>query len=155
MAEQASRSDPPADPLSDALQRVLAAHTRAQAALARRLRVGRSDVDALEHLMVGPLAPSELADRLGLSAGAVSQMLTRLEERDHARRVPDPDDGRRARVDLTASGRATVLAHVLPMLRQLDGLADAVGRTHPEGASAIVAYLEGAAEALEGLAAPS
>lgn len=137
--------DVPHDPLSTALQRVLLAHTRAQAHLARTLGVSRTDVDALEHLMVGPLSAVELAGRLGISQGAVTHLLSRLEERDHARRMSDPADRRRVAIELTDAGRDTVLCHVLPMLRDLESLA---ARMSPRGSEAVVAYLDGSATAL-------
>lgn len=135
----------PEDPLSSALQQVLIAHTRAQGSLARRLGVGRADVDALEHLMAGPMSASELAGALGLSAGAVSHLLGRLEARGHARRANDPTDGRKVSVELTETGRGTVLDHVLPMLHRLDGLA--AGLDHHR-AAAVLDYLRGSTTAL-------
>lgn len=148
----ATTAVPPVDPLSDALQVLLLAHTRAQAALALRLGAGRSDVDALEHLMVGPLGPGELAGRLGLTPGAVTQMVTRFERRGHARRTPDPADGRRSLVELTDQGRATVHEHVWPMLMALDDLARAIEGGEADAPQAVLTYLTGAARALGELA---
>lgn len=140
----------PDDPLSSALQHVLLAHTRAQAHLARTLGVSRADVDALELLMTGPLSAVEIARRLGLSQPAVTHLLGRLEKRNHARRAADPTDGRRVAVELTETGRDTVLAHVLPMLHRLDGLAARLG---DHGGAAVLEYLDGSAAALLALAA--
>ncbi|WP_268932212.1 MarR family winged helix-turn-helix transcriptional regulator [Nocardioides okcheonensis] len=141
--------DVPHDPLSTALQRVLLAHTRAQGHLARTLGVSRTDVDALEHLMVGPLSAVELAGRLGISQGAVTHLLRRLEKRDHARRTSDPEDRRRVAIELTDTGRDTVVAHVLPLLRDLDALAARMSRRSGE---AVIAYLDGSTTALLALA---
>jgi DNA-binding MarR family transcriptional regulator len=144
-----TRESIPDDPLSSALQRVLLAHTRAQAHLARTLKVSRTDVDALEHLMTEPLSAADLARRLGVSQGAVTHLLGRLESRDHARRTVDPGDGRRVAIELTPTGRETVIEHVLPMLRRLDDLAAGLG---PTDTAAVASYLDGAAAALEELA---
>ncbi|MEQ4498259.1 MarR family winged helix-turn-helix transcriptional regulator [Nocardioides kribbensis] len=139
----------PDDPLSSALQHVLLAHTRAQAHLARSLGVSRTDVDALEHLMTGPLSAIELARRLGVSQPAVTHLLGRLERRGHARRAADPSDGRRVAVELTEAGRSAVVAHVLPMLHRLDELAR---QLDPPASRAVLGYLEGSTSALLDLA---
>lgn len=144
-------SDIPDDPLSTALQHVLVAHTRAQAHLARTLGVSRTDVDALEHLMTGPLSAVELARRLGISQGAVTHLLGRLEERDHARRTSDAADRRRVAVELTETGRETVLHHFLPVLRQLDAHAATLSR---RSGDAVLGYLENSTAALLALADP-
>lgn len=99
--------------------------------------------------MVGPLSAVELAGRLGISQGAVTHLLTRLEKRQHARRTSDPADRRRVAIELTDAGRDTVLAHVLPMLRDLESLA---ARMSPRSGEAVVAYLDGSTTALLALA---
>lgn len=50
-------------------------------------------------------SPSELADHLGLSRGAMSARLGRLEEAGLVTRAVDRDDRRRVHVRLTAAGR--------------------------------------------------
>ncbi len=141
--------DIPTDPLSTALQALLAAHTRAQSRLALSLGVRRGDVDALEHLMVESRTPGELARCLGVTAGAVTQLVQRLELRGHAQRTIDEHDGRRTQVTLTPTGRQTVIDHVLPMLEQLDQLADSLSTRQ---SSAVLAYLKGAERSLLSLA---
>lgn len=147
-----SEPQSPEDPLSSELQLVLIEHTRAQAALARSLGIRRGDVDALEHLMAGPLGPGELARRLGVSPGAVSQLVVRLEARSHAVRTDDPDDARRSLVTLTEEGRATVLDHVMPLLLALDRLAATLGVEQRE---AVLTYLQGSRRAMAELAEPA
>lgn len=49
-----------------------------------------------------------LIDALGMTKGAVSKVLDRLEQKGLARRTEDPDDRRAQRLALTASGRALV-----------------------------------------------
>ncbi|MGL5808588.1 MAG: MarR family winged helix-turn-helix transcriptional regulator [Nocardioides sp.] len=137
--------DSPSDPLSDALQLLLASHTQAQGRLARRLGASGTDVDALEHLIVRPLGPVALAERLGVTPAAASLAVSRLEGRGHARRLPDPDDGRRTQVVLTDVGRDTVLDHARPMLNALDEMA---GRFTASETAAVLRYLQGAERAL-------
>lgn len=141
----------PEDPLSDALQEVLLAHTQAQARLSRSLGVRRGDVDALEHLMTGPLGPGELAERLGVTPGAATQLVQRLEARGHARRTTGGGDRRTVEVALTDEGAATVHRHVRVMLERLDRLAVALDRSQSD---AVLSYLLGAREALDTLSAP-
>ncbi len=50
-------------------------------------------------------APSELAAQLHIDRGTLSGILERLVQRGLVRRTPDPDDGRRAQLELTAAGR--------------------------------------------------
>jgi DNA-binding MarR family transcriptional regulator len=49
-------------------------------------------------------AVGELRDRLGLDSGYTSRLLRRLEADGLVRTVPDPDDGRRRRAELTPAG---------------------------------------------------
>ena len=54
------------------------------------------------------LTASRLAKATGLSSGAMTNRIDRLEERALVRRRPDPDDRRGVIVALTRSGRATI-----------------------------------------------
>ena len=47
------------------------------------------------------LTAGELARGAGLTAGAVTGVVDRLEQRGYARRVPDPSDRRRVRIEVT------------------------------------------------------
>jgi DNA-binding MarR family transcriptional regulator len=49
-------------------------------------------------------SPGHLADDLGLSSGAMTNRLDRLEEAGLLRRLPDPDDRRALKVELTEAG---------------------------------------------------
>jgi DNA-binding MarR family transcriptional regulator len=59
-------------------------------------------------LEAGPRTPSELAAMLGVAASTLSTYLTAMLKRGHARRIPNPLDGRSVRVVLTDNGRAVV-----------------------------------------------
>lgn len=60
----------------------------------------------------GALSPTELAHVTLQDLPSISRMLSRMEENGWVRRVPDPDDGRSFRVELTKDGRR--LERVLP-----------------------------------------
>lgn len=53
----------------------------------------------------GPMTAGELARLLHHNPGALTRLLDKLEQQDYVRRVPDPDDRRALRIELTASGR--------------------------------------------------
>ncbi|WP_165969033.1 MarR family transcriptional regulator [Actinomadura sp. KC06] len=69
---------------------------------ARRLGVNRTDLRCLSRLTArGPLTASELAAAAGLTGGAATTAIDRLERAGLARRVRDEADRRRVLVHLT------------------------------------------------------
>jgi DNA-binding MarR family transcriptional regulator len=55
-----------------------------------------------------PVAPGRLADRLGLTDGAISKLAYRLTDKGLVTRQADPDDGRAHRLALSQEGRTLV-----------------------------------------------
>jgi DNA-binding MarR family transcriptional regulator len=53
------------------------------------------------------VSPGELAKVEELSTGAMTNRLDRLEKAGHVRRLPDPEDRRALKVELTAKGKRT------------------------------------------------
>src|SRR5262245_11986691 len=82
------------------LQRFGLARDRLRSALASRLGIGVTDVDALEHLEHGPLSQRELGARLLVTSGAVTQLVDRLERLRLVRRTAHPTDRRTTLVEL-------------------------------------------------------
>jgi DNA-binding MarR family transcriptional regulator len=69
---------------------------------AERLGVSESDLRCLNIVENnGGISAGELAVEAGLTAGAVTGVIDRLEKIGYARRTPDPDDRRRVRVEVT------------------------------------------------------
>lgn len=69
---------------------------------AERLGVSETDLRCLNIIENdGGLTAGELADRSGLTAGAITGVIDRLEKVGYARRVPDPADRRRIRVEVS------------------------------------------------------
>lgn len=65
------------------------------AAIAERLGLGAADHKCLDLLMrAGPMTPGELAGRTGLTTGAITGVVDRLERIGYARRAPHPNDRR-------------------------------------------------------------
>jgi DNA-binding MarR family transcriptional regulator len=89
---------------------VFALSTRLGAYLDRALAgTGMRPVEyALYSLLLeaGPRTPSELAAALAVPASTMSGYLRPMLERDHARKIPNPADGRSFTVVLTGAGRA-------------------------------------------------
>lgn len=55
-----------------------------------------------------PLRPGELAQRLGVEASHVTRTVQQLQRSGYVTRVPDPDDRRAQRIQLTDAGREAV-----------------------------------------------
>jgi DNA-binding MarR family transcriptional regulator len=68
--------------------------------------LNRADMRCLDILgRLGPLAPTELARRLGYTTGGITTVIDRLERAGYARRYPDPRDRRRLLVAVTDATR--------------------------------------------------
>jgi len=69
---------------------------------AERLGVNRTDLHCLNIIQnAGGVTAGELAAEAGLTTGAVTGVIDRLERAGFARRVTDPDDRRRVKVEVT------------------------------------------------------
>jgi DNA-binding MarR family transcriptional regulator len=70
-------------------------------AAAARIGMTLTDLEVIDLLeSAGPMTAGQLADLTGLTTGAITGMLNRLEEAGFVRRERDPDDGRRVLVRL-------------------------------------------------------
>src|ERR1044072_7132697 len=70
---------------------------------ADRLGGNHTDLHCLNAIEnAGGLTAGELATEVGLTSGAVTGVIDRLERAGFARRVPDPADRRRVKVEVTA-----------------------------------------------------
>src|SRR5687768_13070282 len=71
-------------------------------ATAERLGINRTDLNCIDIIeRHGGVTAGELATESGLSTAAVTAVIDRLERAGYARRVRDPDDRRRVRVEVT------------------------------------------------------
>ncbi|WP_193603771.1 MarR family winged helix-turn-helix transcriptional regulator [Niallia nealsonii] len=59
----------------------------------------------------GDVLMSELAMRLGITKGAVTQLITRLEAKELVKRSPHPNDSRGILISLTEKGKDAYIAH--------------------------------------------
>ena len=108
------------------------------------LGINRTDARCIDIvLQAGRLTAGELAIAAGLSPGAATTAIDRLERAGFARRVRDPEDRRRVIVEPT--DRVAELAEeVYGPLR--DGGADLMARFSETQLTAITKFLEGAAD---------
>jgi DNA-binding MarR family transcriptional regulator len=100
-------------------------------------------------LEAGPRTPSELAAALGVPPSTMSGYIRPMLERGHARRTPNPADGRSFRVELTEDGLA-VQRKVQPAFRAADlAILDSLDRSEEDVRAALAAV----ADAIERAAA--
>jgi len=79
--------------------------------VAIRFGLSESDVEALSVLLdSGAATAGRLAELMGLTSGAVTRVIDRLEQAGYVRRVPDPADRRRVIVELIPEKMAAVQA---------------------------------------------
>ena len=87
-------------------------------AIADRLGMNRTDAQCMDLISrLGPMTAGELADRVGLTAGAITAVLDRLERRHWIRRVHDTVDRRRVMISSGTAQHATV-APIFARLRR-------------------------------------
>lgn len=87
----------------------------------RELTVNPTDLEAMVHLLTaGPLTPSELAKRLGISTASTTTAVDRLVALGHVTREPHPTDRRGVMVVPTAGSRTRALGMLMPMIQDVD-----------------------------------
>jgi DNA-binding MarR family transcriptional regulator len=121
-----------------------------EAALADHLGLNVTDLRCLEHVVDEPgLTPGRLAELSGLTSGAVTGVLDRLETAGYVERRPDPADRRSVTVAPVESRVAELEAARAPIDRELRSL---LAKHEPGERDAIVEFLA-AANAAVGTAA--
>jgi DNA-binding MarR family transcriptional regulator len=90
------------DELIYEIRRSQNATDRYDQAVADAVGLNRTDLRCLDVIeREGPVSAGRLADASGLTTGAITTVLDRLERAGYARRVADPNDRRRVLVELT------------------------------------------------------
>lgn len=93
--------------LIDEVRRSQAATDRFDQAVADALRLNRTDLRCIDVLQrEGRLTAGQLAEATGLTTGAMTTALDRLERLGYARRVRDSQDRRRVLVEVTPRANA-------------------------------------------------
>jgi DNA-binding MarR family transcriptional regulator len=92
----------------------------ALAALSGLSATDQRALDLIERF--GPLTAGDLAQRSGLAPASVTALLSRLERKGFARRVPNPNDRRSVLVELVYERMATMGPHLFELQRNLHQL---------------------------------
>ena len=127
-------------PATQRLREILEISHAFEGRVRRELSVNATDLAAMEHLIQsGPLAPSELARRIGLTPSAITSVVDRLEKLGHAARSINPDDRRGVVVTASATSRDKAMGLILPMVLAIDATLDGFD---PEEQATITVYLD-------------
>ena len=101
------------------------AYDRFHDAVAGYLRVNRTDLRCLDLLdQHGRQTAGELAEATGLTTGAVTAMIDRLERAGYVQRLRDPGDRRRVLVEATELARKYAMQVYAPLAEQAAPLYD-------------------------------
>jgi DNA-binding MarR family transcriptional regulator len=100
-------------------------YDRFEDAAAAYFGVNRTAMRCMEVLdRLGQLTPGEIAVQTGLTSGAVTAMLDRLEREGLVRRSPDPSDRRRVLVQMTDKARQLAVDVYGPLAGEMDRFED-------------------------------
>src|SRR5919206_1424840 len=101
--------------LVDEVRRSQNATDRFDQAVADSIGVNRTDMRCMDVIQrEGPVTAGRLAEATGLTTGAITTVLDRLERAGHARRVRDARDRRRVLVEMTPAARSAVSDYYAP-----------------------------------------
>jgi DNA-binding MarR family transcriptional regulator len=90
-------------------------------AVAERLGINSTDLECLDLVVLrGPIAAGALAEATGLTTGAITGVIDRLDRAGFARREPDPDDRRRVLV----RAETAVFERIMPLFEPMQRAAE-------------------------------
>jgi DNA-binding MarR family transcriptional regulator len=156
-----SRSRPSRPELMGALNRAMrdasGQGVMYSAAVAERLGINSTDLECLDHVVLrGPISAGALAVATGLTTGAITGVIDRLERAGFARRVRDPDDRRKVFVAALPAVERRIMPLYEPMQHAAMGalasysdaeltlLLDFFMRAHEAAVGALAALRDGA-----------
>lgn len=113
------------DEATSTLRRLQTAMGEAESALALRLAIGPNDLAAMTHLTFAgqPMGPRELSGRLGITPGATTELVDRLERAGHLERRRDTVDRRRVQLHASTATLGQVAGELSPLFAALDAAA--------------------------------
>ena len=125
MQTGAQRGSVSVDEITWLLREMREVTTEFEERLGQQLTVNPTDLAAMEHLIQdGPLTPTELARRLGLTTAAMTTSIDRLTAVGHVTRAPNPADRRGILVVPAAASVGRAMAMLLPMIMGVDRVLD-------------------------------
>ena len=117
------------------------------ALLGRSLDLNPTALDAMDSLIrEGALTPTEIADRLGISPGATTSVVRRLEQTGHAHRVDHDVDRRSVRIVAAEASVQTAIGRLQPLI---GALATRVGKYSPAQLALVSDFLDDVAAAYQ------
>jgi DNA-binding MarR family transcriptional regulator len=136
----------PDQPPFESLHRLIAQAVATHEAVAARLGINPTDLRCLGLIGHEPgLTPTRLAELTGLTTGAVTGVLDRLERAGFVRREPDPEDRRRLTVRVNPERMGELAEYFQPLIaRAVELSADWT----PKARRDLMRYLEGFADVL-------
>lgn len=110
-------------------QEVVVEGARVRGAFVAGQRVHATDMEALTHVLLAqqrgePVTAGALAEELGLTTGAVTGVVDRLERAGHLGRARDARDRRRVLLECTSQGRALADSYFRPVQQRTDAVLD-------------------------------
>jgi DNA-binding MarR family transcriptional regulator len=91
-------------------------------AVAERLGMNSTDLECLDHILRGPVTAGRLAKLTGLTTGAITGVIDRLERIGLARRESDPSDRRKTAVRALPAAPERIAPLFEPMERAAMGV---------------------------------
>lgn len=95
--------------------------------VAGRVGLNPTDLECLDFIQRGPLTAGALAEATGLTTGAITGVIDRLERAGFARRESDPADRRKVMVRTTSAIEKKLMPLYEPMQRHAMGALDEFG----------------------------
>lgn len=130
---------PPTRPATALLREFTELTDEFERTIGAELEVNPTDLHAMEHLLMsGPLGPTELARRVGISSGAATTSIDRLVALGHVRREPHPTDRRGILVVPVSASRDRAMNRLMPMIMGIDAELDSFS---PAEQTVITRYL--------------
>jgi hypothetical protein len=119
-------------------------------AIADRAGLHATDFEALDVLdWTGPITAGELAKRVGLTSGAITGVVDRLERDGWVRRGSDPTDRRRVIVEMMPEPPVPVDQQMAMMQPLIDELAAVNARFDDDQLQTVLDWLQAANDAIE------
>jgi DNA-binding transcriptional ArsR family regulator len=110
-------------------------------AVAERVGIHSTDMETMDLLgTLGPMTAGELAERTGLSSGATTRLIDRLERAGYVRREVDETDRRRVIVMPNFDNLAGVMELFQPLIEAIN---DHWGSFRTDQQKTILAFLHG------------
>ena len=140
------------EPETQTLRRLQTAMGEAEVAMARRLRLGHSELAAMTHLSAArePVGPGWLSQRLGVTPAAATELVDRLERAGHLERRRDTVDRRRIHLIPSTTALAEVGTELTPLLAALDA---SIVEFDPAERAAVQRFLDAVVDAYTTFAA--